>query len=263
MRVGVLGFGRTGKIVVDRVLADPDVSLEWVLRQSTESVGMFATEVLNLQAKRGPIYSRQDMNVDHFLMSHPVDVIIDFSSKSSVDMYGIAAKHEIKIVSAISSYDEEHLLELRRASKQTAVLHSPNITIGINVLMGVAESLQKILPQVDSEIIEEHFREKPDMSGTAVRIARRLGLDENKHVNSIRAGGIVGKHEVLFGLQNQTIRLVHESISRTAFGEGALYAAKWLMERSAGYYTMEHALGFTRAEGQKFTQAGVLTAFSS
>ncbi len=263
MRIGVLGFGRTGKVVVDTVLTAPDTSLEWILRWSNESVGMFATEILNAQGKRGPIFSRQNMDVNHFLMHHPVDVIIDFSSKSSVDMYGFAAKHGIKIVSAISSYDEEQLFELRRVSKHTAILHSPNITIGINVLMCIAESLQKILPHVDIEIIEEHFREKQEVSGTAVRIAHRLGLDENKHVNSIRAGGIIGKHEILFGLHDQTIRLVHESISRTTFGEGALHAAKWLMDRGAGYYTMEHALGFSRVEGQKLTPSGMIIASSS
>ena len=260
VRMGVLGFGKTGKTIVNRVLQDPGANLEWVLRWSAEHAGMFASEVLNLPMKRGTIYSRQNVDADHFLGSHPVDVIIDFSSRSSVDLYGIAARRGIRIVSAISNYGEEHLLQLRRASKQTAVLYSPNISVGVNILMCLAESLQKVLPQVDIEIIEEHFREKKDMSGTAVRIARRLGLDENRHVNSIRAGGIVGRHEILFGLQDQTIRLVHESISRNAFAEGAMYAARWLADKSAGYYTMEQALGFHRVEGPKLTQSDALTA---
>ncbi|KAA6336590.1 4-hydroxy-tetrahydrodipicolinate reductase, partial [termite gut metagenome] len=66
-----------------------------------------------------------------------------------------------------------------------------------------------------------------------------LGLETNKHVNSIRVGGIVGKHEVIFGLPNQTIRLVHESINRRAFGQGAIFAAKWIVNKPAGFYSME------------------------
>ena len=95
--------------------------------------------------------------------------------------------------------------------------------------MEASKLLQKIVPNADIEIIEEHFRGKKDVSGTAVRIAEALGLDQDQHVNSIRVGGIVGKHEVVFGLPNQTIRIIHESIDRGAFGQGAIYAAKWIM----------------------------------
>ena len=95
--------------------------------------------------------------------------------------------------------------------------------------------LQRIVPDADIEIIEEHFREKPDFSGTALRIAEDLGLDKEHHVNSIRVGGIVGKHEVIFGLPNQTIRIIHESLNRSAFGQGAIYAAKWLMTKKHRY----------------------------
>ncbi len=67
-----------------------------------------------------------------------------------------------------------------------------------------------------------------------MKIADILGLDKARHVNSIRVGGIVGKHEIIFGLPNQTIRLVHESISKAAFGQGAIFAAKWLNTAPAG-----------------------------
>ncbi|MFN3455474.1 MAG: dihydrodipicolinate reductase C-terminal domain-containing protein [Pseudobdellovibrio sp.] len=60
-----------------------------------------------------------------------------------------------------------------------------------------------------------------------------------RQVNSIRVGGVVGKHEVIFGLPNQTIRLIHESINRAAFGAGAAFAGKWLHEKPSGLYTME------------------------
>ena len=175
-------------------------------------------------------------------MENPVDVIIDFSDSGSVCEYRCAVKYGARIVSAISNYRAEDLEHLRELSLQTAVLYSPNITLGINFLIAASKVLQKIAPHADIEIIEEHFRNKKDVSGTALRIADDLGLDRNKHVNSVRVGGIVGKHEVIFGLPNQTIRLVHESLNRAAFGQGAIFAAKWLMGKDKGLYNMEEAL---------------------
>ncbi|MNL04276.1 4-hydroxy-tetrahydrodipicolinate reductase [compost metagenome] len=122
------------------------------------------------------------------------------------------------------------------------MLHSPNITLGINWLLVASRILKQIAPEADIEIVEEHFREKKDKSGTAVKIAEKLGLDSALHVNSIRVGGIVGKHEVIFGLPNQTIRLIHESINRAAFGRGAIFAAKWLLDKDSGLYSMEQAI---------------------
>jgi 4-hydroxy-tetrahydrodipicolinate reductase len=131
---------------------------------------------------------------------------------------------------------------LNELSQYTAVLYSPNITLGINFLIEASKLLKRIVPNADIEIIEEHFKGKKGVSGTALRIAEDLGLDKQIHVNSIRVGGIVGRHEVVFGLPNQTIRLVHESINRSAFGQGAIYAAKWIMGKDSGMYSMEEAI---------------------
>jgi 4-hydroxy-tetrahydrodipicolinate reductase len=120
-------------------------------------------------------------------------------------------------------------------------MNSPNITLGINYLLVASQLLQHIAPFTDIEVIEEHFRDKAERSGTAMRIAETLGLDETK-INSIRVGGIVGHHEVVFGFPFQTVRLVHDSISREAFGTGALFALRQLHNRSAGLYSYESIL---------------------
>ncbi|MDD4768092.1 MAG: dihydrodipicolinate reductase C-terminal domain-containing protein, partial [Desulfotomaculaceae bacterium] len=159
-----------------------------------------------------------------------------------IEYYHNAVKYGTRIVSAVSKYDRVHLEQLKKLSQHSAVLYSPNITLGINFLIEASKVLQRIAPNADIEIIEEHFRDKKDISGTALRIAEDLGLNTKKHVNSIRVGGIVGKHEVVFGLPNQTIRIVHESLNRAAFGQGAIYAAKWLMQKAKGIYTMEEAV---------------------
>lgn len=243
MRIGLMGFGKTGKAVAEELIKDTGSRLEWVLKATPEHAGKYASEVLGYNCRQGMIYATSQVELNTFFKKHPVDVLVDFSSAESVHSYASVAHAKIKIVSAISNYTQHQLDVLRHASRSTAVLYSPNITIGINFLMEASKFLQNIIPHADIEIVEEHFANKKDVSGTAVRIADQLGLDGQQHVHSIRVGGVVGKHEIIFGLENQTIRLVHESISRNAFGQGAIYAAKWLTARPAGLYTMEEVLG--------------------
>ena len=120
-------------------------------------------------------------------------------------------------------------------------MHSPNITIGINFLIIAAQILKKIAPYTDIEIVEEHFKQKTEVSGTARLVASALDLPEES-VKSIRAGGIIGVHEILFGFPYQTIRLRHESISREAFGNGILFALRHLEGKPKGFYKMEDLL---------------------
>ena len=123
--------------------------------------------------------------------------------------------------------------------------------MGINFLIEASKVLQKVAPNADIEIIEEHFRGKNEVSGTALRIAEDLSLDKEKHVNSIRVGGIVGRHEVVFGLPNQTIRIIHETLNRAAFGQGAIYAAKWIMGKNNSIYSVEEALSLIMVKNSK------------
>ncbi len=242
IEVGLFGFGKTGSIVAKEIIESPDCHLKWVVRKSRKNQGEYASHLLGIEKDEGLIYSASKTNLDQLFSDSGVDVIIDFSASGSVDEYKGAAKYGTRFVSAISNYDPEDLEHLKELSTQAAVLYSPNITLGINFLIAASKVLQKIAPKSDIEIVEEHFREKPDVSGTALRIAEDLNLDKDRCVNSVRVGGIIGKHEVIFGLPNQTIRIIHESLSRAAFGQGAIYAAKWLMKKKKGLYTMEQAL---------------------
>jgi 4-hydroxy-tetrahydrodipicolinate reductase len=240
--IGMFGFGRTGSLVVKEIIKDESCELRWVLRKSTATKGRYASHLLGYEHNEGKINSIEDIDLKTFYKDNYVDVIIDFSSSSAIEIYERAACYGTRIVSAISKYDRVHLEQLKALGRKTAVLYSPNITLGINFLIEASKVLQRIAPYADIEIIEEHFRDKKGASGTALRIAEDLGLEKRQHVNSIRVGGIVGKHEVIFGLPNQTIRIVHESLSRAAFGQGAIYAAKWLMGKDRGIYTMEEAV---------------------
>lgn len=240
--IGLFGFGRTGSIVANEIINDMDCELKWVMKESTKNVGEFASHLLGHVHEEGRIFSLHQVDFSNFYEQNKVDVIIDFSNSCAVNEYKNAVKYGSRIVSAISNYEPEEIESLRELSDQTAILYSPNITLGINFLMEASKLLQKIVPIADIEIIEEHFKDKKDVSGTAIRIAKALGLDNEQHINSIRVGGVVGKHEVVFGLPNQTIRITHETHNRAAFGQGAIYAAKWIMCKEKGSYTMEQAL---------------------
>jgi len=244
LRIGLLGFGRTGSIVAKEIVNDPDLDLKWVCRNSIPTNLKHASHALGFDRSFAPFISKENLNT-YFLRNNPVDLIIDFSSANGAKFYNLMADSGVKIVSAISNYSLAEIKTLNIVSKNTAVLHSPNITLGINWLMMASKMLKNIIPNADIEVIEEHFRDKKDVSGTALKLAKNLDLEPNKHINSIRVGGIVGKHEVIFGLPNQTLRLTHESISRAAFGTGAIFAAKWLADKSSGLYTMEKALNET------------------
>jgi len=138
-------------------------------------------------------------------------------------------------------YNEAEIVLLKELSKTTKVFWSPNITLGVNYLLIAAKFLKKIAPEVDIEIIEEHFKQKQGISGTAIKIAQVLNI-KMSDINNVRAGGIVGKHEVIFGFPYQTVSLIHESISREAFGNGVVFVAQNLTDKNIGLYTFEELL---------------------
>jgi len=238
IRIGIFGFGKTGKVVANEFLNDGLFSLEWVVRRGMDDHGKYASRLLGHEFDAGEILSVADMN-EEFFLERPVDALVDFSDSAGIHLYEKAAQAGITIISAISKYEQKELDLLKSFAQSTVVLYSPNITLGINVLMVAAQILQKIAPHADIEIVEEHFKGKSEVSGTAKKIANALNLNVEEHLNSIRVGGIVGRHEIIFGMPNQTIRLSHDSISRAAFGQGAIFAVKYLMGQPPGMYTME------------------------
>lgn len=238
IKVGLLGFGRTGKLVAKEIVSDSYLSLSWVCRKTTQTKLLYASHSLGYDESFAPFVSFEQLTTE-FLRKSPVDIIIDFSSGAASSAYNLIASSGVKIVTAISKYSEKELRLVSSAANKTAILWSPNITLGINWLMIASKVLNKIIPEADVEIIEQHFREKKETSGTALKLAQHLNLEPSKHINSIRVGGTIGKHEVIFGLPNQTIRLIHESINRGAFGAGAVYASKWLINKNKGLYSME------------------------
>ena len=240
MKVGLFGFGKTGRAVAKVLIKEKATKLQWVAKRNKDQQHSSAPESLGIETvEPGKFVDTGSIDIKKLLDKNPVDVIVDFSSESGLDYYGEeAAKRGIAIVTAVSQYDSKKQATLKRLARKTRVLWSPNITLGINFMFMASKALKQAAPDSDIQISEEHFREKAEISGTAVRLAKLMGQDVSS-INSVRAGGIVGVHEVLFGFQNETLRLRHESISREAFGNGAFFAATNLPHWPVGYYNMQ------------------------
>ncbi len=236
IRVGLVGYGKAGKAVTNVLSNDPRFELRWIVRRSA-SAGQQTHEETGI-----PILGLEQRPFADLFENVPVDALVDFSSRESLHAYGEeVGKRGIVLVSAISAYSDEDLAYARSLGKLTRVLCSPNITLGINFLIIAAKLLRGVAPFADVEILEQHFKEKSEVSGTARKIAETLEVDGGS-ITSLRLGGIVGHHEVIFGFPHQTVRLTHESIRREAFGTGAAFALSHLVDCANGFYTFDDLL---------------------
>ncbi len=242
-RIGLFGFGKAGRAVATILLNSKETRLEWVVRRSHRMEHRSVPEYLGIDSDEpGTIISVEAEEYRQLFQRRPVDIVVDFSSEEGLGEYlPMVREGGIPVVSAISHYSAEAIGQLVDLSRSVPLLWSPNITLGVNFLLRASRILRKIAPWADVEVVEEHFREKREVSGTAKRLAEAVDYPVEQ-IKSIRAGGIIGKHEVLFGFPFQTVRLIHESISREAFGNGALFAVKHLLGKPAGLYSMEDLL---------------------
>lgn len=238
MNIGLVGFGKAGMAVADVLAADPRYNLRWVARRQANPSGESAA----VAGQTVPVLGLANGGLEAWLDQHPVDALVDFSRPDAVFLYGEAVRQRgVALVSAISAYTEQELDYVRSLGEHTRVMASPNITLGINFLILAAKLLRGIAPFADVEILEQHFREKPEVSGTARKIAQTLAVEEQS-ITSLRLGGIVGHHEVIFGFPHQTVRLIHNAIRREAFGTGAAFALAELLNQPKGFYTFDDLL---------------------
>lgn len=235
IRVGLVGYGKAGRAVANVLSGDPRFDLRWIARRQAGAAQMHDDTGI-------PVIGLGQRPFAELFENAPVDALVDFSSRESLYAYGEeVGRCGIALVSAISAYSEEDLEYARRLGKSTRVLCSPNITLGINFLIIAARLLRGVAPFADVEILEQHFKGKPEVSGTARKIAETLEVDGGS-ITSLRLGGIVGHHEVIFGFPHQTVRLTHEAIRREAFGTGTAFALSQLVNCAKGFYTFDDLL---------------------
>ena len=196
-----------------------------------------------------------------------VDVVIDFSNAGAADaVMEYCAKRQIPLVFCTTGLSEEQLQKLEDTAKQTAVLKSANMSLGINLLLKLLKDAAKVLAPAgyDIEIVEKHHNQKLDApSGTALALAdsineamdgsyvytydrsqvRRKREKKEIGISAVRGGTIVGEHEVLFAGLDEVIELKHTAYSRSVFGKGAVEAARFLAGKPAGMYDMSDVIG--------------------
>ena len=197
------------------------------------------------------------------------DVIIDFTiPKCTFEVLKIASELKKRVVIGTTGFTKKEENLIKKYSKKIPILKAGNMSLGINLLMYLTEIASKSLGNnFLSKVFEVHHRHKKDHpSGTALMLGKGIAVGKNKdfyrllgkkylnkksfpyskniNFNSIRKGETVGEHEVLFSSGKETITLNHEAFDRSLYSEGAFTAAKWLMSKKPGLYSMRNVLNF-------------------
>ncbi len=193
------------------------------------------------------------------------DVIIDFSHPLMLEKsLAYAVKSKTPIVVATTGLDENQKKAMFEAAKVVPVFFSANMSVGVNLMIELAQKAAKALEQkFDIEIIEKHHNRKIDApSGTALAIADAVNeaLEVKKDyvydrqsvrnkrsvtelgIHSVRGGTIVGEHELIFAGEDEIIEIKHTAMSRDIFAQGAVTAAKYISGKDAGFYDMKKML---------------------
>jgi len=198
-----------------------------------------------------------------------VNLIIDFTiPKCTFQVLKIASKLKKRVVIGTTGFTKNEEKLIKKFSKKIPILKAGNMSLGINLLMYLTEIASSSLGKnFLSKIFEVHHRHKKDYpSGTALMLGKGIALGKNKNFynllgkkylnkktfpygnkinfNSLRKGEIIGEHEVKFSSGKEIITLNHEAFDRTLYSEGALSAAKWLMTKKPGLYSMRDLMNF-------------------
>ena len=231
--------GHMGRIVVDKVKEDPELTLAAV-------VDPFDDEMLS--------------SVEG--VASEDDVVIDFSNhEGTADLLKACEEKNLPVVLCTTGHTEEELKIIDEASKNIAIFRSANMSVGVALVAKIVEEVAAKF-NGEIEILEAHHNRKLDApSGTAIMLADaakkarpdsfyecgRSGQQKREKneigINSIRMGNIVGMHEVMFGTDTQTITIKHEAHDRALFADGAIDAAKFLVGKAPGLYNMDDLLG--------------------
>ena len=197
------------------------------------------------------------------------DIIIDFSiPKCTLEVLKIASKLKKRVIIGTTGFSKKEENLIKKYSKKIPILKAGNMSLGVNLLMYITEIASKSLGNnFLSKVFEIHHKHKKDYpSGTALMLGKGIAIGKNKNFyklmgkkylnkqtfpygkkinfNSIRKGEIIGKHEITFSSGKEVITLNHEAFDRALYSEGALTAAKWLMNKKPGLYSMRNVLNF-------------------
>jgi len=197
------------------------------------------------------------------------NLIIDFTvPKCTFEVLKIAVKLKKRVVIGTTGFSKKEENIIKKYSRKIPILKAGNMSLGINLLMYLTEITSKSLgDNFLSKVFEVHHKHKKDHpSGTALMLGKGIAVGKKKdfykligkkyfnkktfpygrkiNFNSIRKGEIVGNHKVFFSTGKETITLDHEAFDRALYSEGAFTAARWLMGKKPGLYSMRDVLNF-------------------
>ena len=246
-------MGRMGQQIIKSVKSDKNFKLVCI------------TENQKINKKINGI--KVDLNTEKAF--EKADLIIDFTlPKCTFQVLKIASKLKKKVVIGTTGFTKKEENLIKRFSKKIPILKAGNMSLGINLLMYLTEIASNSLGKnFLSKIFEIHHKHKKDYpSGTALMLGRGIAVGKNKNFynllgkkflnkknfpygnkinfNSIRKGEVIGEHEVKFSSGKEIITLNHEAFDRTLYSEGALSAAKWLINKKPGLYSMRDLMNF-------------------
>ena len=240
--------GRMGQMLSELISKDEEMKVVAGIEPSGEAKNDY------------PVYKSFDE------LKETADVIIDFSTASAIDgLLDYCEKTHTPLVLCSTGLSEAQLGRVEKLARDSAVLVSANMSLGINVLLKLLKNVTKTLygNGFDIEIVEKHHNQKLDApSGTALALADVMkdelddisyNLDRTKvrkkrerneiGISAVRGGTIVGEHEVIFAGTDEVIEIKHTAYSRAIFAKGAMSAAKFLSGKSAGKYSMSDVIG--------------------
>ena len=210
---------------------------------------------------------KPDLNTENAFKK--AKVIIDFTvPECTLEVLKIAAKLKKKVVIGTTGFTKKEENIIKKYSKKISILKAGNMSLGVNLLMYLTEIASKSLDSnFLTRVFEVHHRNKKDHpSGTALMLGKGIAVGKNKdfykligkrylnkksfpygkkiNFNSQRKGSVIGKHEVSFSTGKEKVSLNHEAFDRALFSEGALTAARWIVGKKPGLYSMRNVLNF-------------------
>ncbi|MBE6088730.1 MAG: 4-hydroxy-tetrahydrodipicolinate reductase [Clostridium beijerinckii] len=258
LKVCLIGLGKTGKEIAKMIFNQRNMKI---------AAAMCSPGSLKKHIDLGEVIGIQEIGIkiegtnkleETLVLCRP-DVVVDFSTpEATLKNSRIISQMGINMIIGTTGFSEVDLDKIRNLAyrNHTGIVYAPNITLGVNVLMILTKLASILLNNYDFQISEIHHREKKDIpSGTALKIANEikdgliyLGKDiskENIPINSVRAGGVVGKHEVMIVGENDRITISHESFSRKVFATGAIHAINFIQDK-IGFYEMSDVLNLSK-----------------
>jgi len=256
-------MGRMGQRIVSAVLDNPYLVLAGALE--IPGHGAMGKDV-GLVLGRGEVGVKVSADLQGVMEKS--DVLIDFTNpEASLTHLRKAVELKKAIVIGTTGFNREQIMEIQERAPSTRCVLSPNMSVGVNVVLVLLEVASKVLGEdYDMEVLEVHHKHKVDApSGTALKMAEVLASSTGKRleevavfarrgqvgprkmgeigIQSLRAGDIVGEHTVLFAGVGERIEIVHRAHSRDNFAMGAVRAALWVVDKPPGLYDMRNVLG--------------------